>query len=323
MEHKKSLVALLDTSVATRNLGDHVIMSAVRRELSELLPDSLLVSLPTHLSVGVPGYKLLRKAEFAVVGGTNLLTSNMLTNRQWKVGIADALFQRNFVLMGVGWWGYQRAPDSYTRALYRALLSSDIPQSVRDNYTRTHLIASGVAKVINTGCPTMWRLSASHCKNVPRGRGNAVVVTLTDYRPDISRDRELLTQLRASYSKVYFWPQGLNDLAYLQQVGAAEVQVIGSSLACLDAILSSDESLDYVGTRLHAGVRALQHSRRTLIVGVDNRASEISRDTGLRVIPSDAVGRLTDELKSNWATNLSLPWSEIERWRAEVQRYAR
>lgn len=314
------MIALLDTSIATRNLGDQIIMSAVRRELLHTLPQARIIPLPTHSPVGVPGYKILRKARFAVVGGTNLLSRSAITNRQWKAGFGDAFFQRNHVFMGVGCWGYQKRPDFLTRRLYKALLSNRIVQSVRDEYTKHYLSSVGIPGVINTGCPTMWRLDSDHCAGIPRAKGDEVVVTLTDYRPDLPRDRSLLSQLRKSYRRLYLWPQGLNDAAYLKEVGSDGIEVIGPSLEAFDALLSSDKSLDYVGTRLHAGVRALQHRRRALIIAVDNRALEISKDTNLTVVSADAVPHLSSEVRRDWVTELELPWSSIERWRSELQR---
>ena len=44
------------------------------------------------------------------------------------------------------------------------------------------------------------------------------------------------------------------------------------------------ENIDYVGTRLHAGIRALQHKKRTIIIGIDNRAIEKAKDFNLTVI---------------------------------------
>ena len=39
-----------------------------------------------------------------------------------------------------------------------------------------------------------------------------------------------------------------------------------------------------VGTRLHAGIRALQKGNQALILSVDNRATEINKDINIPVI---------------------------------------
>ena len=43
-------------------------------------------------------------------------------------------------------------------------------------------------------------------------------------------------------------------------------------------------NVDYVGTRLHAGIFALNHKVRSIIVAVDNRAIEIAKDTNLPIV---------------------------------------
>lgn len=50
-----------------------------------------------------------------------------------------------------------------------------------------------------------------------------------------------------------------------------------------DTVLAN-EDIDFVGTRLHGGIRALQKKKRSLIIAVDNRAIELGADTGLPVI---------------------------------------
>ena len=55
------------------------------------------------------------------------------------------------------------------------------------------------------------------------------------------------------------------------------LEIISPNLRSFDFILEN-EDIDYVGTRLHAGIRAVQKSVRTFIVTIDNRAKEISKD---------------------------------------------
>ena len=46
----------------------------------------------------------------------------------------------------------------------------------------------------------------------------------------------------------------------------------------------ANTEFDYVGTRLHAGILALNYRKRTLIIAVDNRAAEMKTDINLPVI---------------------------------------
>ena len=51
-----------------------------------------------------------------------------------------------------------------------------------------------------------------------------------------------------------------------------------------DSFLENTKNIDYVGTRLHGGMRALQHEKRTIILGIDNRAIELNKDYNIPVI---------------------------------------
>jgi hypothetical protein len=89
------------------------------------------------------------------------------------------------------------------------------------------------------------------------------------------------------------------------------------SLQALDEILTID--IDYLGTRLHAGIRALQNKKRTLILAVDNRAIEISKDTNLPVVPRNDWESITSWIESAYETRIRLPWSNIDKWKSQFQ----
>ena len=56
-------VAILDTAVASTNLGDQIIMEAVREELGELLPDAFPFSVATHEWMGAKSRSLIRRSD--------------------------------------------------------------------------------------------------------------------------------------------------------------------------------------------------------------------------------------------------------------------
>ena len=317
-----SISTVFDTSIATRNLGDHIIMDAVITELEKLLPRSHLIHLPSHLPNSLQSYRLLRKSTISFVGGTNLLSSNLLSYRQWKIGIFDIPFFGETVLMGVGWWQYQTNPDLYTKFVYRNLLSKNILHSVRDQYALTQLKHAGIDNVVNTGCPTMWNLTQAHCQRIPENKSENVIFTLTDYRPERARDQELINDLERNYRNVYFWPQGIADLEYLSSLTTNKVVVLSPSLSSLDNLMADTSiTLDYVGTRLHAGIRALQHFRRSLIIAVDNRAAEISKDTGLPIFNPAIDGSISKKIGQNFETRINLPWNSIDSWRNGISEF--
>jgi polysaccharide pyruvyl transferase WcaK-like protein len=308
-------ILLFDTSVASTNLGDEIIMDSVRREVHGIFPKANLTSTPTHEIIGSHTYRLNKKASVSLVGGTNLLSSNMNSYNQWKINALDAFRLSKVILLGVGWWQYQEPPNLYTRLLLKKVLHSVLLHSVRDGYAQQRLANAGIKNVVNTGCPTMWQLSESHCSKIPSTIAKEVIFTLTDYNKNPEADKIMLQWLRQKYAKLHFWPQGMDDLDYLGELGASNVEILEPNLESLDRLLGSEMSLDYIGTRLHAGIRALQHGRRSIIVAIDNRATEIGRETLLRNIERKNIQYLGSLIDQELPTVIRLNENEIETWR--------
>jgi len=308
-------VSILNTSIASNNLGDYIIMDSVRKELNNIIPDSFFVELQTHDKLGKVSYKNLKKSDFCIVGGTNLLSSNMNSYNQWKINLIDSIFLKDVVLMGVGWWQYQKNPNLYTKILLRRILSRKFLHSVRDNYTKKKLESIGISNVINTGCPTMWSLTPDHCKKIPKIKSNNVVCTLTDYNTNFKKDRELIRTLKKYYDKVYVWIQGNQDYKYIERIFKKHVLIIPPNLEVFNQLLKSKTSLDYVGTRLHAGIRAMQFFKRAIIIGIDNRAIEIGKDFNVKVIERNNIEQLESEINSSFETKIYLPLNDIQKWK--------
>jgi polysaccharide pyruvyl transferase WcaK-like protein len=317
----KKMISVLDTSICSSNLGDRIIMDAVNRVIKNLFSNSLLIYFPTHEFISKNSYQHLKESDLTFVGGTNLLSSNMNSYRQWKVGPRDAFsFGNNAILMGVGWWQYQGKPNYYTSWLYKKLLSNNYIHSVRDSYTENQLKNIGITNVINTSCPTMWDLSEEHCDHVPLGKADRVVLTFTNYNQNTENDKALLKLLLKEYQEIYFWTQNSNDYSYMKSIAGDSVTYLRPSLEGLDSILSDHNyNVDYVGTRLHAGIRALQKRRRTLILAIDNRATEISKDTGIPVLPRDDFDAIHAWILSKSKTKIRLPVENIEIWKNQFK----
>jgi hypothetical protein len=150
--------------------------------------------------------------------------------------------------------------------------------------------------------------------------GEEVVFTLTDYNQHPADDRNFVKLLQASYSRVHFWPQGTGDKEYLDTLNIEGVIVLPSSLASYDDLLAKSDSIDYVGTRLHAGIRALQYKRRAVVLAVDNRATEINKDIGLPVVDRSRLDLLGAEMKARWPTVLRIDFGAVSQWKAQFQR---
>lgn len=296
-------------------------MESVNAEVERLFPDAFIYRIPTHDRLGKYGRRILRKADVVIAGGTNLLFSYWSKLRPWRLGPLDLLAaDRKCILMGTGWSTYLDGPSLPVRLAFRQLLSPTALHAVRDGYSARHLAEADIANVLNTGCPTLWRLTPQHLATVPGPKGESVVTTITDYARSPEADRRMLRTLLDSYATVHFWPQGARDLDYLQALDVAGLSMLRSSLSHFDALLADTPGIDYVGTRLHAGIRALQHGRRSLVVSVDNRAREMGGDFRLPIIERDDIAGLAGRIEGNIELAVALPQEAIARWRNQFSR---
>lgn len=333
-------ITKLSPFIASQNLGDYIIDDYCSQILNSIFEDSFNVVISTADRLSELSRSHIATADYSFVCGTNLLASHMNKNKLWNVSIADAIRiflckvprksylkrnvmeraweQHKVILFGVGWWQYQDAPDFYTKALLKMMLSPKYLHAVRDSYTQKMMNLCGFENVINTACPTMWKLTPEHCKRIPQNKAKEVVTTLTSYNTNPELDDYLLKVLLSQYEKVYVWLQAIEDYDQIQNSPYADkVVCIAPTLKAYDAFLRSKE-VDYIGTRLHGGIRALNYGKRALIIGVDNRAIEISKDTDLPVIPRDDIEKKLEKmLRDGWDTNIRLPQENIDRWKKQ------
>lgn len=310
---------VFDTSTGTTNLGDHIIMDAVNQIADELFKDDFVINIATHLNIHPLDLIHLRKYDLAFVGGTNLLKNANFLDGQWKIGLKELpFFRRKIVLFGVGWWQYQAAnPSLYTQILYKQLFSTKYLHAVRDQYTLQKLAQIGIKNVVNTGCPTVWELDEQHCAGINTDKKKIVVTTVTDYLRDPMRDRQMLETLKNEYQEVHIWLQGKKDKLYVQSLTDG-LHFIAPKLSEFDRFL--DENVcDYIGTRLHAGIRALQKKRNALIIGIDNRAKEMHKDIGLPVLSRGDMNELKKHIEDVSPVQLTLNKAQIAQWKAQFQ----
>src|SRR5699024_986756 len=121
-------------------------------------------------------------------------------------------------------------------------------------------------------------------------------------------DQAMLNILSRSYNQVFLWPQGIEDSEYFQNMRMSDnIEIIPFGLDAYDKVLGM-EDVDYVGTRLHAGIRALSKGHRTIVISIDNRAKNIGKDTGLPTIEREDIEvLLQDKINSEFATNIHMP----------------
>lgn len=310
-------IFLFEPSIGSENIGDQIIVDSVKREMGQLLDSAFYVELPTHLPLSNRYMYFLGKPDMKFVCGSNIVVGDLnpiIHLKQWCISPLTAPNLKGAVLIGVGARNYQLKVTALTKWTYRLLFKGDTLHSVRDSYTEEQMHKIGIPNVINTGCPTMWSLTPSHCQSIPKGKARKAVCTLTDYSPVPKRDEQLLNVLKNEYEDVYFWPQGHRDYAYFQTLGNKDgIKVVNPHLKDYDDFLK-DNDTDFVGTRLHGGIRALQHARRTIIIGIDNRALELNRDFNLPVLPESEIDKLPEMIRGEWSTDIHLPIENIKKF---------
>lgn len=317
-------ILLIDTSVGTFNRGDEIIMECVRKELSFVTQNRFVLTLPSHVSA-FHWYQVWKKsiayqnyanAQLKFVGGTNLLVKDLFTHYpQWNINIFNCKYLRGSVLVGVGASAGEKT-NTYTTYIYKKILSHKYSHSVRDERTKRYLNEMGL-KAINTGCPTMWMLTPEFCENIPHDKSNDVVFTITPFFEKDERYQTLLDMLNANYKEVYFWPQGDADYEYLMQYdGANRLHVISPTIEDYKRFLT-EHDVDYVGTRLHGGIYAMRHGKRTIIIAVDERARGINESNNLNCIEIDNIGSLDQMINSSFPTRVRMDYKAIKEWRSQ------
>lgn len=317
-------INLFDTSVSTDNLGDKIIVDSIIGEMKTQWLDKYVTSVTSHDSIGAVGRSLVKQADISLLLGTNALTSkNRIAKKDmWRVSYKDAISLKNkLVLCGVGWRNYQSKVKFIQRQFYRWALSDNVIHSVRDEHSKQMLNNIGIENVVNTSCPTTWMLDQAHCRQIPISKSDAVVFTVTRHKTS-PNDRVWINLLLTSYDNIYFWPQQLGDVEYLQSTigseGLKRINIIGQSVWAFDELLQTTD-IDYIGTRLHGGVQALRHKRRSIILAIDNRAKEIGKDINLPVVDREDTEKLSSFIQDNWPTRINLPVENIVLWKSQFQ----
>lgn len=306
-------ISVLNTSLNSDNLGDQIINLYCAKILEELdiAPNEQIA---THSQ----DEKIITNKDLKLITGTNLLNSTMNEVGVWQHP-QDFTKINNVGLMGVGWGLYAKKPNYYTRIFLNSILSSTFIHSVRDSYTLSMLSSIGITNVLNTACPTMWKLTNEFCATIPNAKANEVVTTITDYDRNTEMDFKMLDILLRNYNKVYVWIQGQHDLEYLQKYSHFNsLVVVENTLDAYTDLLKKHDSLDYIGTRLHAGIHALNHKKRSIIISIDNRAAEIAKDTNLPIIERDKVlDQLETKINNQIQTDIHLPIANINKWKKQ------
>ena len=309
---RDDIQVLFDTSIGSMNMGDAIIAHYCALALEGIVENPL--RLPTHTLPEEGQLARLGAAGTKIVCGTNLMTPHFEEFSNWKMP-GNLCGYRDIVTLGVGWGYYCDEISPMSRFVYRTILSKTGLHSVRDGYTEGKFREMGIDNVVNTGCPTLWALTPERCAAIPTRKAGRVITTLTDYDRDYERDRRMIKLLRELYDEVYVWIQGVDDEKYLRElIDITTVTIIPRRLEAYTEALQMGD-VDYVGTRLHAGIHAMNLGVRTIILAVDNRAIEMGRDFHLPVIRREEQEEMLSlRITDSWSTEIRLPTEQINAW---------
>ena len=310
------MISILDTSISTSNHGDEIIMDACNEYLKEIFKLEDYYTIPWHTKISWNTLNIINNSELIILSWTNALKSPILMRPFFK-WLSFLFLKNKIVLLWVGWWKYQKYIDPFTKIILKYSLSKDYFHSVRDEYTKNKLEELWFNNVINTSCPTLWKIK-NNFLNIPKKE--KVIFTLTVYSKDIINDNLLISILQKQYKEVLFWPQQIWDLEYINKLWATkDIKILPWNLESYNELLKTWE-YDYIWTRLHAWVRALQRWVRTIIIGIDNRAREISKDIWLYIVERSNLDKLNELIPAIIDKKIITNQNNINKWKVQFNK---
>ncbi len=320
-------VVVFDTAIGTTNLGDEIILQCLEEQMAFLLDNCFIMRFGTHMKNlpreryvnGSQKIQFAYDADFKLIMGTNLLSRDIKkTQPQWPIGKLDSWLYDNCIMAGVGTTLSEGKVTRYSKKMYQRILRPDFCHSVRDEESKRLLEEAGF-QAINTGCPTLWKITPEFCKQIPTQKASRVVFSLSGYKAQRNRKRDLdlIRILRDNYEELYFWSQTSADEPYLdtfEDVG--DIHRICSMKKYKEILDAGD--IDYVGTRLHGGVYALQRKVRSIIIAIDHRARGFHETNNLCICERDDIPeKLEDMINGALVTEIRLRQDDIDRWKAQ------
>lgn len=309
------MIIVADPSIASDNAGDAIISRYVRSCIQEVFPGVETIAVPTQLnSFSRRLDRLLSDSGLIIIGGSNLISGRFPRIHQWANLYQFLPHASRVILLGAGWHQYEKNFWPGNKLLLRSLLSNNI-HAARDQYTFQKLSSLGV-KAINTSCPTLWKLNGVSVKRP--NQINQIIFTLTYYHRNPERDLEMIRSLKniAKNPLISFWPQSYSDIKYFNSLSVRHLidRIIPMGVSGFEHCLKMEGTV-YVGTRLHAGIHALNLGVPAYIYGIDNRATEISKHTFLPVFNS--IDHLEELISSS--IEIVLPMNNILKFKSALK----
>lgn len=321
-------IVIYDTALGTSNIGDEIILDAIYKNMAEIFAQGTALRFATHVENFNPVQMLRRsmkvkycqEADWKFVCGTNLFSQRMLgkINSQWQLKLHNKSIYNNCILIGVGATSGGENMDFWAKYLYKSVISKEYTHSVRDDMTKRMMESLGL-KAINTGCPTLWKLSEDFCRTIPTSKSDNCIFTVSGYveQKDPVSDQLLIDILKSNYKKLWVWIQTTEDDAYLSSLKGTENIERIYSLDEYHRILVENDT-DYIGTRLHGGVYAMQHAKRSIVVSIDHRAEGFHETNNLPIITrSDIASHLENRINEDFKTEIILDQNAINKFKSQ------
>lgn len=315
-------IALFNTIVGSGNIGDQIIMDSLISAIPTLFENSFTVQFATHLhNFGLTSYKNNPKVDFSnscdykFIIGTDLLSARIAkTFYQWPIGPISSKLYENTILVGVGTTYESLLPSLYSKLIYNKILRKDIIHSVRDEFSARFLSSMGF-KVLNTGCPSIWRFTPSFCESINPEKQKNVIISLSGNRVlrNPEADKQLLFQINKLYECKYFWIQTIHDEKYLNSLMPDHNYTVLYSLKKFSEVCENG-TVDYIGTRLHGGIFALQHRVRAFIIAVDHRAIGFRDSFNLNVLERKQISELPEIVLKDSPVQIKINIDAIAEW---------
>lgn len=325
-------ITILDPSLKNNdgdpsgNIGDLIIYDFIKDILAKIFPNHRIKRISTHVPFSKKEKTIINHSSYTFVGGTNILTSDIrnfprLTPIK-KKGFYFFPGIKDVILLGTGWSSYEDKIDWATKLYYNNILKKNKIHAVRDVYSQKQLENAGFKNILHTSCPSTWSLDTSFINKFNKDY-KEILFTLNSYYPNAKEDNLLLEAiLTASAEKNYFFPQTKEDSEYLVTLPAfknniSKITFLNHSIKEFLNITSSSE-INYIGNRLHGGIRCLAFNKPTLIISVDNRATEMGKSINLNVVERNNITQVKKWLSNEFIpTQLKLPKDNINRWIAQ------
>ena len=152
---------------------------------------------------------------------------------------------------------------------------------------------------------------------------NRILFTLTSYYPDMVADEQLLeTILNSSAKEIYFFPQTKSDTEYLATLpifkkNISRFKLLNHNISEIHELISTTD-FNYIGNRLHCGIKCLAFNRPTIIISVDNRAVEMGKSINLNTAKRDDIPLINKWINAEYIPpQINLPLGDIEQWKKQ------